>query len=55
MNESLTMTEADTISSTIGKPKCLYDSYTSHLAQISKVKPIVASLNSQINELLVSN
>jgi len=50
------MTDVDTIATSLGASSCsLYKSYATQLSQITKVKPIVASLNSQITELLVRN
>jgi len=48
------MTDADSIAANLGTSSCsLYKSYAAQLCRITKVKPIVASLNSQITELLV--
>jgi len=55
LNESLSMTDVDTIAASLGGSNCnLYKSYATQLSRITKVKPIVASLNSQITELLIS-
>lgn len=56
LNESLNMTDVDSIVASLGTSNCnLYKPYVTQLSQITKVKPIVASLNSQITELLVRN
>jgi len=56
LNESLNMTDVDTIATSLGASSCsLYKSYATQLSRITKVRPIVASLNSQITELLVRN
>lgn len=48
------MTDVDTIAASLGSSNCsLYKAYATQLSRITKVKPIVASLNSQITELLV--
>jgi len=59
LNESLTMTDVDAIAASLGTSNLtsncsLYKAYATQLSRITKVKPIVASLNSQITELLVS-
>lgn len=60
LNESLSLTDVDTIAASLGTSNLtsncsLYKAYASQLSRITKVKPIVASLNSQITELLVRN
>lgn len=48
------MTEVDAIAAGLGTSSCsLHNVYATQLSRITKVKPIVASLNSQITELLV--
>ncbi|XP_025200480.1 rho guanine nucleotide exchange factor 11 [Melanaphis sacchari] len=59
LNESLSMTDVDAIAASLGTSNLtsncsLYKAYASQLSRITKVKPIVASLNSQITELLIS-
>lgn len=56
----MNLTDVDTIAASLGTSNLtsncsLYKAYASQLSRITKVKPIVASLNSQITELLVSN
>lgn len=58
LNESLSMTDVDAIAASLGTSNLtsncsLYKAYATQLSRITKVKPIVASLNSQITELLV--
>ncbi|XP_025425512.1 rho guanine nucleotide exchange factor 11-like isoform X3 [Sipha flava] len=60
LNESLSLTDVDTIAASLGTSNLtsncsLYKAYATQLSKITKVKPIVASLNSQITELLISN
>lgn len=52
------MTDVDAIAASLGTSNLtsncsLYKAYATQLSRITKVKPIVASLNSQITELLV--
>jgi len=58
LNESLNITDVDAIAlscTTNLTANCsLYKAYATQLLRITKVKPIVASLNNQITELLVS-
>lgn len=54
------MTDVDAIAASLGTSNLtsncsLYKAYATQLSRITKVKPIVASLNSQITELLVRN
>ncbi|CAH1732957.1 unnamed protein product [Aphis gossypii] len=59
LNDSLSMTDVDAIAASLGTSNLtsncsLYKAYATQLSRITKVKPIVASLNSQITELLIS-
>ncbi|XP_060844001.1 rho guanine nucleotide exchange factor 11 isoform X7 [Rhopalosiphum padi] len=59
LNESLSMTDVDAIAASLGTSNLtsncsLYKAYATQLSRLTKVKPIVASLNSQITELLIS-
>ncbi|XP_050433576.1 rho guanine nucleotide exchange factor 12-like isoform X2 [Adelges cooleyi] len=59
LNESMNMTDVDTIAASLGTSNLtsncsLYKAYALQLSRITKVKPIVNSLNSQITELLIS-
>ncbi|VVC42474.1 Hypothetical protein CINCED_3A018960 [Cinara cedri] len=59
LNESLNITDVDTIALSLGSSNLnsncsLYKAYATQLSRITKVKPIVTSLNSQIAELLIS-
>ncbi|XP_050528343.1 rho guanine nucleotide exchange factor 11-like isoform X2 [Daktulosphaira vitifoliae] len=59
LNESMNMTDIDTIAASLGSSNLtsncsFYKAYATQLSRLTKVKPIVTSLNSQITELLIS-
>jgi flagellin-specific chaperone FliS len=60
LNESLNMTDVDAIAASLGTSNLtsncsLYKAYATQLSRITRVRPIVATLNSQITELLINN